>query len=191
MFHSLEDQHAVAVTKEAVALLDCVFVGGQNHFRSALFAGEGAHQHEERRLREVEVGEQAGDDAEVVARAYKDAGLAGVRFKVWHSHRRSEIRGTRLSASHQSAVFEGSGGGCSGGDNFSLVVECGVDSGRRSGRQRVVFRVEADVREMRRAHGLEGSKTNMERDVLDLNALVFQRIQNLRGEVEARCRSGS
>ena len=74
----LQDEHAIAVREEAVTLVDGVGVGGEGFF-SALVSQEGADQHQEGGLREVEVGEEAVDEAELVAGRYKDAGGVGVR----------------------------------------------------------------------------------------------------------------
>src|SRR4051812_41315387 len=70
---ALLDEHAIAVREEAVALADGVLVGGED----AVASGEGGDEHEERRLRQVEVGEQRAHDAEVEARVNKDVGFAG------------------------------------------------------------------------------------------------------------------
>ena len=96
---ALQDQHAVAVAEEAVSGLDGVFVGGEDEFPARFgsndLACEGADQHEQGGLREMEVGEEAGDDAETVSRADEDAGLAGVGLKLWNPHLRIEMWGTQ------------------------------------------------------------------------------------------------
>ena len=56
-------------------------VGGEDSFATGVFVGEGADEHEEGGFGEVEVGEEAADDAEVVAGGDEDAGLAGVRLE--------------------------------------------------------------------------------------------------------------
>ena len=60
-------QHGVAVAEEAVARAHRVRVGREH----ALAAGEGAHQHQQCRLRQVEVGEQRVNDLELKARRMK------------------------------------------------------------------------------------------------------------------------
>ena len=51
-----------------------MLVGGEGVFA----AGEGANEHEEGGLREVEVGEESGDDAEFVTGRDENMGFAGV-----------------------------------------------------------------------------------------------------------------
>jgi hypothetical protein len=89
-----EEQHAVAIGVEAVAVADGVVVGGQDGPQAAVGGGvsspfpvvhtvrEGGDQHEEGGFGEVEVGEQAVDDAEPVAGREEDGGRAGVGFEV-------------------------------------------------------------------------------------------------------------
>ena len=66
------EQHRVAVAVEAVAAGDGVVVGGED----ALLAGEGGDEHDQRRARQVEVGEHDVDGAEGVAGADEDRGAA-------------------------------------------------------------------------------------------------------------------
>src|SRR5437868_3777155 len=62
--NSMVEQHRIAVAEEAIALGDRVAVRREH----AIGAGERAHQHEQRRFREVEVGDEVVDDAKLVAR---------------------------------------------------------------------------------------------------------------------------
>ena len=75
---TLLDEHAVAVAEEAVALADGVTVGGEDAVSRAVGAGEGADQHEQAGLGQMEVGEQGADEAEVEAGRDEDVGDAGV-----------------------------------------------------------------------------------------------------------------
>src|SRR5688500_3497500 len=67
------DQHRVAVAEEAISLGDGVGVGAAD----VVDAGEGAHQHEQRGARQVEVRDQAVDRAEAVARQDEETGVRG------------------------------------------------------------------------------------------------------------------
>ena len=107
---------------------------------------------------QVEVGEEAADDAEFVAGGDEDAGLAGVGFE-W------------LAGCDLSAVFEGAGGGGSGGDDAAAFGEGGVDGGGGGGGEGVVLGVEVDVGEVFGADGLEGAEAYVEGDGLDLDAV--------------------
>ena len=76
----LQEQHAVAVGVETVALLDGVGVGAKDGLAAEVGicagCGEGGGEHEEGGFGEVEVGEQARDDTEAVAGGEKDGGRA-------------------------------------------------------------------------------------------------------------------
>jgi len=65
-------------------VLDSVGVGCEGEFptllRVGVGGGESADEHEKGGLGEVEVGEEAADNAEAVARGEEDAGGAGVGF---------------------------------------------------------------------------------------------------------------
>ena len=67
-------KHAVAVAEEAVVLLDGVAIGGEHLFA----AGEGADEHEQARLGQVEICEQSGDETELEAGRDEDFGFTGV-----------------------------------------------------------------------------------------------------------------
>jgi len=70
----LAKKHAVAVAEEAVVLLDGVIVCGEDR----LAAGEGADQHQQAGLGQMEVGEQGVDEAELEAGGDEDFRFAGV-----------------------------------------------------------------------------------------------------------------
>ena len=65
-------QHRIAVAEEAVALVDRVRIQRAD----VLEAGERADQHQQRALRQVEVGDQHIDDAKRKARRDEDVGVA-------------------------------------------------------------------------------------------------------------------
>ena len=65
-------QHGIAVAEEAVALAHRVRVGREHQ----LAAGERRHQHQQRRLRQMEVGQQRIDHPEAIARADEQRRLA-------------------------------------------------------------------------------------------------------------------
>ena len=70
-------KHAIAVGIEPVALAHSVAVGFEHFF----FAGEGAHQHQQRRLRQVKICQQRSYHAEFVAWINKDVGFAASRLR--------------------------------------------------------------------------------------------------------------
>src|SRR6185436_12780726 len=65
------DQHRIAIAEEAVAVLDRMTVRDAD----ILCAAERRYQHEQRRFREMEIGEQALDHPEPVARQDEKTGL--------------------------------------------------------------------------------------------------------------------
>ncbi len=87
-----------------------MFVGGKNMFP----AGEGADQHEQARLREMEVGDESADEAEFEAGRDKDVGGARVGLN-------------RSITGRVCGGFEGADYGGADGDYASLLCSCGVN----------------------------------------------------------------
>ena len=69
----LPDPHAIAVAVKTVAGFDGVLVGAQDEFA----AGEGADEDEQRRLRQMEIGDELIDDAKRVTGFHENAGFGG------------------------------------------------------------------------------------------------------------------
>ena len=65
LFLSRLEQYRVVVAEEVIAFGDGMGVGGAD----GVVAGEGRDQHEQRRFRQVEIGDQPVDDLEAVAPA--------------------------------------------------------------------------------------------------------------------------
>jgi hypothetical protein len=78
----------------------------------------------------VEVGEEAADDAETIAGADEDAGLAGVRVEA-----DSGVGFKGVGGGVVGAVLEGAGGGARG-DDAALLAEGSVDGFGGGGGQR-------------------------------------------------------
>ena len=91
------EEHAIAVAEEAVFLLDRVRVCGQH----ALAAGEGADQHEETGLGQMEVGEEGADEAEVEAGRDEYFRLAGMGLQFASSG----LKGTVLQSSYNRGAY--------------------------------------------------------------------------------------
>ena len=70
-WRNLKKQHAVAIAEKTVTLTHSMLISSQH----PLPPGEGAHQHQQRRLWKVKVGQKAADDLESVTRPKKDLGL--------------------------------------------------------------------------------------------------------------------
>ena len=71
------------------------------------------------------------------------------------------------------AVFEGTGGGGSGGDDAIALCQCGVYRFGGAWRKSVVLGVEADFVEVFGTNGLEGAEAHVECKYLDLNAFCL------------------
>ena len=81
-------QHGVAVAVEAQPRLDGLPVGGQDTGG----AGEGGDQHQQRALRQMEVGEQAIDHPEVEAGADEEPALSSdTGSSAWLSRARTTV----------------------------------------------------------------------------------------------------
>ena len=73
---TLAQERGVAITIEAVSAAYRVRIGGAD----ALEAGKGRDQHQQRRARQMKIGEQRVNGAEAIARRDEDVGLARERF---------------------------------------------------------------------------------------------------------------
>jgi len=120
----------------------------------------------------MEVGEETADDLKSVARAEEDAGLAGVWLK-------------RISCSDLRAMLERASGRRPGSDDASTCGQSGVYRMSGGCGERVVLCMEAYVFQRFSADWLEGSKTNVQRDGFNLDAVCFELAKDLRGEVQA------
>lgn len=164
-----EDQHAVAVGEESVALPDGVGVGAEDRFP----AGKGADEHEKGGLGEVEVGEEPLDQAEAVAGREKDASGAGVRLE----RLTGLVRG-------KDAVLKGACGSGADGDDTAAVGDGGVDGFGGAGRKGVDLGVETDIGEVVHADGLKGAEADVQGEVLDLNVAGAELGEDVGSEVE-------
>lgn len=135
-------------------------------------AGEGADQHEQRGLWQVEVGEERVDELKLVAGAEEDTGLTGVGVQ-------------RRAGGHAGAVLEGANGRGAGGDDAAAFAAGAVDGGGGVCGQGVGFGVETDVGEVLDADGLEGAEADVEGDVGDLDTVGADLLEDRGGEVEA------
>jgi len=134
-----EDEHAVAVGVEAVALAEGLAVGFEDEFAG----GEGADEHEEGALGEVEVGEEGVDDLELVGGVDEDVGAAAGGGE-WFA----------LTAE----VFEGAGdGGADGHD-----APGGIDLGGGCGLEGEVFLVHAVLAGVLDGDGAECANADVE-----------------------------
>jgi len=135
---TLFDEHAVSIGIKAVALGDGVGVGAQDVF----FSTEGADQHEQRGLRQVEICKHCLDHLEFET-----------SFGIWINE---EVgcggAGRDGSSAGANRVFEGAHGGGAYGDDATLIVQGVIDGGGGAGGDGVRLGVEfCDLRRGR--HG--------------------------------------
>src|SRR6266852_1399270 len=102
-------EHAVAVGVETITLFDGVVVGAQD----SSFAGEGAHQHEQRGLRQMEVGKHPFYYLEVIAWINENVGFARFCF---------DAPRTVLGR-----IFQSADRGSTDGDDAASVVHSLID----------------------------------------------------------------
>src|ERR1700736_5306820 len=125
---SSSDEHAVAVREEPIPGFDRMTIRGESVFS----ARKRAHQHQQSRLRQVEVGEQRLDHF------YARAG------------REKDVRSTAmgLEPSYAGAVLQYAYRGGASGHHAPAISERIVDLQGGFFRQRISFRVEANLRNL-------------------------------------------
>lgn len=166
-----QNQHRVAEAEEAVALLDRDFVGAQRVFA----AHQGRDEHQQRALRQVEVGDQrihrldghAGGDEDLrkAAARVHDAVLCG------HGFQRAHARGAHA---HDPAP----------------AGARGVDRLRLLGRHLIVLAVHVVVGDIFLLDRAECAQPHVQQHGHDVDALGADALQQLGGEVQPGRRRG-
>src|SRR2546427_3426926 len=163
---SLYQQTRVAVRVEAIARADRVRV----RFQDQLTARKRCHEHEERRARQVEIRQQRVHDAEAIARRDVDPGIAlerpdpSVRL-------RCTLEGARRRGPHR-----------------EHAAPLGARPVHRIGdrrRNRHALRRQHVVLDRRRLDRAEGSRTDVQRELVDLEPALAQAVQEGGGEMQA------
>ncbi len=173
------EEHGVAVAEEAEALTDGGGIGRENEVAPARLAWgrEGAHQHEKGGAWEVKVGEEGVYDFEIVRWVDEDAGATSPRNEV------SMVRGSNAL---QHARGGGANGDYAAAFGFGLVYRSGGLFGNRKS-----FFVHAVLGEVFDLYRSEGPQADMQRYVLNVDAVFLQGFQELWGEVESGCGRGN
>ena len=161
--------HGVAEAEEAVALPHGFFVSRQG----LLPARQGAYQHDERRLRQVEIRDQAVQDLEPVPRIDKDTGPVALRVDDALVIRRG---------------LDGPAAGGADADDPAARSLHRVDPIRRVLGDDIELRVHVVLQDVLLLHRAESSETHVERDMNDVNAHFFDLLQEFLREMQARCR---
>src|SRR5271166_3070655 len=140
-------------------------------------SGEGRDQHEQRGLRQVEIGQQCADDAETVARIDKDVGIAaaGVDASFAGLLRRE---------------FKGADGSGTDGDYAAATGFCRVDGVGGCGGDFVGLAVEFVVFDFFGAYRLERAESDVKSDFCDFNSAGANALEDFGCEVKTRGRGG-
>jgi hypothetical protein len=129
---------------------------------------EGGDQHQEGGFGEVEVREQAANDAEPVPGREEDGGRAGVGFEVEET-----VSALRRDVGLLGDVFQGAGGGGSNRNDAPARWPARRLSASSGGRgQRVALGVQADLFHPGDPDRLKGSQPDVQRESCDLHAAL-------------------
>ena len=165
------DEHGVAEGEEAVLLFDGGLVGAEDE----VSAGEGADEHDEGGLGQVEVRDDGIDDLEVIAGVDEDAGPAALAGD----------------------LVLGGGGGLEGADARRADGDDAVAGLLRRHDElgglvgdAVVLLVHLVLLDVVDAHGAEGAEADVQGDEAEVDAHLAQFLHLLFGEVQAGGRGG-
>jgi len=149
-----------------------VLVGCQDFLSSA----EGADQHEQCGLRQVEIGQHCLDHLE---------------FEAWVDEEVGSGRACNdFCCADANCVFESSNRGGADGDYATFGAESVVDDGGGAGGDGIRFGMEFVKFDLVDAYGLESSQADVERDFGGLDAALADAVEDFRGEVKAGGGSG-
>src|SRR5271155_1981193 len=168
LFH----EHAVSVGIKPIALRNSVFVGAQNFF----LPGEGADQHHQGRLRQMEIGEHRRNHFEFESRINEE--VCGGR-----------PRGNPTCA-QQCRVFESSNRSSAYGNYSAKIAKSLVDGKSSLSRDRIGFGMDFVILDAIHADRLKGSKAYLQSDLDSFDSALADSIENFRGEVKTSCRRG-
>lgn len=115
----------------------------------SLLTSESAHQHQQRGLRQVEVGEQCTDYAEFISRVDKDIGLTA---------------SCRDSTRFRGGIFECPDRGCAYRYNSSSSIKDAIDGGRGFAGNGIGLAMQLVVFDALLAYGLKCPQTDVEGD---------------------------
>ena len=166
----LADQHGIAVTVEPVPGFDRVSICSKDIFA----AGEGRHQRQQTRSRQMKIGKQLIHHAKRLPwiKKYRRLGLPS---RYWLFDSRTFPGGVFQRAYHRGSNRE----------HRALSAFCSAERGRRFYRNFVGFGVYCMVLDVFGAHRLEGAESDLERNLRDLDAAAAQFCDDLRRKMQA------
>nr|GEU28151.1 hypothetical protein [Tanacetum cinerariifolium] len=163
-------QHGIAIAEEAV------FVGDRMRVRGAdlVVAGKGRHQHQQRRLGQVEIGDQARHRFKLVAGRDEQGRIGAARFQL--AALRGRLQRAQAGGAHGHHVAAGRAGGA---HRVHRLLRHGVPLG-----------VHLVLGQHLVAHRLERAGAHVQRDEREVHALGLERIEQRLVEVQAGSRCG-
>ena len=169
--HSIEE-HAISIGIKTILFRDGMFVSAPNIF----FSAKRADQHQQRRLRQMEICEHRPDHLEIESGVNKYVGDAGPRKD--------------RACSSPGRMFESSNSSGADGNDATFVIHSPVDRGGRVPRNGIRLGVNFVIFHPLHANGLERSQTNMQSDFNGLNSAPADAVEDFRGEMKSGSRSG-
>ena len=164
------EEHAVSVGVEAVAIGDCVFVGAED----VLASTEGAYQHEQGGLRQVEVGQHRFDHFKFEA-----------YFMIWVDEKVGRGgAGDDCSFADANGMFERANRCGADGDYSAAGAEREIDGRGGAYRNGIRLGVEFVILDAIDPDRLESSQADVQRDIGSLDAALTNSVENLRSEME-------
>jgi len=149
-----------------------VLVGAEHTFPP----GQTADQHEQSRLRQMEVGQHRLDCFE---------------FETWIDEKVSSSgTGDDGSCAEAHGVFQSSNGGGADSDDAPRGAESLVDSGCGAGRNRVGLGMDLVIFHALDAYWLECAKADVQCDLGAFNAALMNAVEDFWSEVKAGCGGG-
>ncbi len=149
-----------------------MLIGAQNVFLSA----EGADQHEQRRLGQVEV---------------REHGLEDFEFEAWIDEQVcGSAAGEDSSRAGANRMFEGADGGGADGDDAPRFAESVVDSVGSCCGDGIRLGVEFVIFDAPDANGLKSPEADVKSDLGGFDSTLTDALENFRGEVKAGGGSG-
>src|SRR5208337_2456850 len=169
LFCPTDQEAGVAVGIEAITRFDRMRIGRPH----ALEPAEGADEHEERRARQMEIGQKGVDRAEAVARRNEDRGLAGERPNAAALVRRG---------------LDKAGGGRAYADDAPAALARGVQRPRRRLIDRARFSMHPMVARVLGLDGQERSSADVQRHAKEPHAPRRNPLDQRGSEMESRGR---
>src|SRR5690348_75506 len=163
-------KHAIAVGIKSVFLLNRVAISGQHPLRAC----KSTHQHQQRRLWQMEVGKQCADNPKFVSRIDKDAGFS-----------RSRTHSSRVAC----RMLKGAHGGGADGHYPPPRIERMVDLVGSFRRDDVRLVVQFVIFHTLDTDRLKSSQAHMKSDLGGFDSTLANAVKNLRSEVQASGRS--